>query len=75
LANIEQAEKDAKKGDGNVKALKNRENDIDTAFSYFSSACVEQADFAMAYFKRGQCYMMMNDFKRALYDFSGAILN
>ena len=32
-------------------------------------------DFAMAYFKRGQCYMMLNDFKRALYDFSGAILN
>ena len=29
----------------------------------------------MAYFKRGKCYMMMHDYKRALYDFSAAILN
>lgn len=29
----------------------------------------------MAYYRRGYCYMMLNDFKRALYDFSGAILN
>ena len=32
-------------------------------------------EFAMAYFKRGMCYLMLNDFKRALYDFSGAVLN
>lgn len=32
-------------------------------------------DFAMAYYKRGKCYMMMHDYKRALYDFSAAILN
>ena len=32
-------------------------------------------EFAMAYFKRGKCYMMMHDYKRALYDFSAAILN
>ena len=29
----------------------------------------------MAYYKRGKCYMMMHDYKRALYDFSAAILN
>ena len=34
-----------------------------------------QLEFAMAYFKRGKCYMMMHDYKRALYDFSAAILN
>ena len=33
------------------------------------------AEFALAYFKRGKCYMMMHDYKRALYDFSAAILN
>lgn len=32
-------------------------------------------EFAMAYFNRGRCYMMMHDYKRALYDFSAAILN
>ena len=29
----------------------------------------------MAYYKRGKCYMMMHDYKRALYDLSAAILN
>lgn len=33
------------------------------------------SEFAMAYYKRGKCYMMMHDYKRALYDFSAAILN
>lgn len=41
----------------------------------YSSACVEDAEFAMAYYKRGKCYLMMHDYKRALYDFSAAILN
>ena len=67
MKQIDKADKEAKKGDGYAKALKSREQDIDTAFSLFSSACVEQAgksnssfdnfvcglDFAMAYFKRG----------------------
>lgn len=48
---------------------------IDDAFVNFSSACVDNPDFAMAYYKRGKCYMMMHDYKRALYDFSAAILN
>ena len=48
---------------------------IDEAFIAFSTACVDQPDFAMAYYKRGKCYMMMHDYKRALYDFSAAILN
>ena len=29
----------------------------------------------MAYYQRGMCYMMMHDYKRALYDFSAAILS
>ena len=37
--------------------------------------CLWTIDFAMAYYKRGKCYMMMHDYKRALYDFSAAILN
>ena len=53
----------------------NREQQIDNAFGLFSQAVVESAEFAMAYYKRGLCYMMMNDYKRALYDFSAAILN
>ena len=48
---------------------------IDQAFINFSTACVDDPQFAMAYFKRGKCYMMMHDYKRALYDFSAAILN
>ena len=54
---------------------KTRRDYIDNAFICFSSACVDNPDFAMAYYKRGKCYMMMHDYKRALYDFSAAILN
>lgn len=28
---------------------------------------------AVAFFERGKCYMLMTDYKRALYDFSAAI--
>lgn len=41
----------------------------------FSSACVDNPEFALAYYKRGKCYMMMHDYKRALYDFSSAFFN
>ena len=33
------------------------------------------SEFAQAFFMRGKCYMYMGDHKRALYDFSAAILN
>jgi len=54
---------------------KAKKEHIDAAFVYFSTACVEAPEFSMAYYKRGKCYMMMHDYKRALYDFSAAILN
>jgi len=52
-----------------------RKAEIDKAFVGFSNACVDKPEFAMAYFQRGNCYMMMHDYKRALYDFSAAILS
>ena len=58
-----------------MKETGKREKNVDEAFCLFSSACVGAPDFAMAYYKRGKCYMMMHDYKRALYDFSAAILN
>jgi len=67
-------ELDNKKG-GETKKPKNMEKIIEQAFHHFSDACVELAEFAQAYFMRGRCYMHMTDYKRALYDFSAAILN
>lgn len=52
-----------------------RAQEIDTAFMKFTSACVDNPEFALAYYKRGRCYMMMYDYKRALYDFSAAFFN
>ena len=66
-------ELDSKKAES--KKPKNMEKTIENAFHDFSNACVDHADFAQAYFMRGKCYMLMTDYKRALYDFSAAILN
>ena len=38
---IEQAEKDAKKGDGSQKNKIDKAAEIDAAFGHFSTACVE----------------------------------
>ena len=74
-AKMKQIEKsDAGKRDVKMTEKVKKEH-IDAAFVSFSTACVEAPEFAMAYFKRGKCYMMMHDYKRALYDFSAAILN
>ena len=66
-------ELDSKKAES--KKPKNVEKTIESAFHDFSNACVDLAEFAQAYFQRGKCYMQMTDYKRALYDFSAAILN
>ena len=66
--------KESGKGAKKQSEREKRES-IDKAFVFFSNACVEDPQFAMAYFRRGKCYMMMHDYKRALYDFSAAILN
>ena len=67
----------AESGKGNAPKIKEeqRAQDIDSAFMKFTSACVENPEFAQAYYKRGRCYMMMHDYKRALYDFSAAFFN
>lgn len=52
-----------------------RQRKLDLAFDCFSAVCDENPEFAMAYYKRGRCYMMMLDYEKALYDFSAAILN
>lgn len=75
LKELEKQEKDIKKGEGGGKSQNYKETQIEKAFNSFAAACTEHAEFAMAYFKRGYCYMMLNDYKRALYDFSAAILN
>ena len=62
------------KNDGLAK-LKNMDKIIDEAFKNFSKAVLIIAEFAQAYYMRGKCYMHMTDYKRALYDFSSAILN
>ena len=62
------------KNDGLAK-LKNMDKVIDEAFKNFSKAVLIIAEFAQAYYMRGKCYMHMTDYKRALYDFSSAILN
>ena len=52
-----------------------KQQELDNAFNKFTSACVDNPEFALAYYKRGRCYMMMHDYKRALYDFSAAFFN
>ena len=74
MKTLEKAE-GGKRADQAKMSDKNKREHIDQAFVYFSSACVDNPEFAMAYYKRGKCYMMMHDYKRALYDFSAAILN
>lgn len=86
---IEKAES-GKRGENKTMNEKTKRENLDAAFIHFSTACVENAgkwftfslfswifsiEFAMAYYKRGKCYMLMHDYKRALYDFSAAILN
>ena len=71
---IENAESGKRKDEKEMNEKTKREL-IDKAFVSFSQACVEDPQFALAYYKRGKCYMMMHDYKRGLYDFSAAILN
>ena len=64
-------------GKGNV------EKDVDRAFQLFSEACnkdpstispsLNSLGMAAAYHYRGRCYMHMDDYQRALYDFTLAI--
>ena len=72
---IEKAESGKRSDQSKKMNEKEKRENIDNAFVSFSASCVDNPDFAMAYFKRGKCYMMMHDYKRALYDFSAAILN
>ena len=73
LKNIDKAE-NKNRADGSM-SRKQRDEEIDKAFMGFSSACVDNPEFALAYYKRGKCYMLMYDYKRALYDFSSAFFN
>jgi len=73
LKELEKAENG--KGGGPKIKEEQRAQYIDTAFMKFTSACVDNPEFALGYYKRGKCYMMMHDYKRALYDFSAAFFN
>lgn len=46
---------------------------IEEAFRLLSGLCNNDAQHSKAFYYRGQCYNLMGDFQRALYDFSVAI--
>lgn len=73
MKQIEKAES-GKRGDTRMSEQQ-KQADLERAFSHFTSSCVACPQFALAYYKRGKCYMMMHDYKRALYDFSAAFFN
>jgi len=50
-----------------------KKSGIEQAFYLFSEACNKDPNNSGAFFHRGKCYMAMQDYKRALYDFSAAI--
>ena len=73
MKGIEKAES-GKRGEAKMSEQQ-KAADLERAFQLFTSSCVAFPEFAMAYYKRGKCYMMMQDYKRALYDFSAAFFN
>ena len=73
LQDLEKADTGKSKSDRMSESR--RAEELEKAFNYFTAACVDNSEFALAYYKRGKCYMMMHDYKRALYDFSAAFYN
>ena len=43
------------------------------AYSYFTDAINKDPNHALSFQGRGQCYILLGDFQRALYDFTMAI--
>ena len=73
---LEKAEKAESSKNKNDRMTENQKAcELDRAFMFFTNSCGDQPDFAMAFYKRGKCYMLMHDYKRALYDFSAAFFN
>ena len=71
-------------GSSNQDAVKNltkasrligskEQKNIEEAFRLLSDMCNRDAANSKAFYYRGQCYNLMGDFQRALYDFSVAI--
>lgn len=73
MRDLDKAEIGKNKNDRMSESMKAAE--LEKAFNYFTSSCGEDSNFALAFYKRGKCYMMMHDYKRALYDFSAAFFN
>ena len=56
------------------KMQNNKSNqNLEQAFKLLSEACNKDAENSQAFKMRGNCYNLMGDFQRALYDYSVAI--
>eukprot|EP00353_Schmidingerella_taraikaensis_P011948 CAMPEP_0185589932 /NCGR_PEP_ID=MMETSP0434-20130131/58827_1 /TAXON_ID=626734 ORGANISM="Favella taraikaensis, Strain Fe Narragansett Bay" /NCGR_SAMPLE_ID=MMETSP0434 /ASSEMBLY_ACC=CAM_ASM_000379 /LENGTH=59 /DNA_ID=CAMNT_0028213707 /DNA_START=58 /DNA_END=234 /DNA_ORIENTATION=- len=59
MKGIEKAES-GKRGEAKMTEA-SKLGEVEKAFPLFTNACVALPEFAMAYYKRGKCYMMMHD--------------